>query len=241
MAFPDLRCVWRPRVAFLGFCVGVACFPRDRRPRGGVPPILRSRGPPSTRLTLAWLDSSRFAFPWQESPRQRQSGGKKPRQRQIRGTRATPTSNPWNASRSRTDGPLFGSNNCCLVEQNRPMLAHVRLPTHRFWDWTKLSRRLPIRRRERQNTHHSGRGEELDHAGLCEAQSRAGRAGLRSRATDDRRRVALVRGGHVRRHLGQGALPQLSSRKDRGHGGPHYHQGLIDILDPSGSTSVPFR
>ena len=77
--------------------------PRDRRLCGGIPPDLRSRGPPSTRLTFAWPDSSRFAFPWQESPRQRQSGGKKPHQRQSPGTRATPTSNPWNACHGNVD------------------------------------------------------------------------------------------------------------------------------------------
>ena len=108
--------------------------PRDRRPRGRIPRDLRSRGPLSSRLTSAWWDSSGFSFPWQEPPRQRRSGGKKPRQRQIHGTRATPTSIPGNAPRDRTDGPLCGLNICYVVEYYRPAQAHVRLPTHRFWD-----------------------------------------------------------------------------------------------------------
>ncbi len=136
-------------------------------------PVLRPRGPRSSRLTFVWQNSPCFAFVWQEPPRQRQSGGKKPHQRQSHGTRptptsiprnachanvnqgaknhtnvnpmeraprqrqshgtpATPTSIPWNVPQSQTHGLLCGPTVCHVMEYNRPMLAHVRLPTHGF-------------------------------------------------------------------------------------------------------------
>ena len=103
--------VGAPRVAILGFYVGVAAFleidarvagfpvsrvrvallPWDRRSRGKVPWDRRSRGriPPDRRSRgHADVSSAESTFPW---PRRRQSGGKNPRQRQSGGTRATVT------------------------------------------------------------------------------------------------------------------------------------------------------
>ena len=125
LAFPDLRCGWRPRVAFLGFYVGVSAFleidvrvagfrrfcvrvariPRDRRPRGGVPRDLRSRGKNRHGDVNQGVKNLGNVNPMEHTPRQRQSHGKP----------ATATSIPRNAPRSQTDSPLCGSIICCVV------------------------------------------------------------------------------------------------------------------------------
>ncbi len=95
LAFPDLRCGWRPRVAFLGFYVGVAAFleidvrvaefhqfcvrvarvPRDRRPRGGVPRDLRSRGKNHHANVNQGVKNLGNVDPMESLPRLRQSHG----------------------------------------------------------------------------------------------------------------------------------------------------------------------
>ena len=103
LAFLDRRRNRRPRVAFLGFYVGVAAFleigvrvarfPWNRRPRGWIPPVLRSRGKNRPANVNQGTKNHANVDPIERLPRQRRS----------RGTPATPTSISGNACHGNVD------------------------------------------------------------------------------------------------------------------------------------------